>query len=55
MCMNERCEVTVIPAACDLFPMFSVHLEDYEIGEGASELKPHVNLSDVHCFLNRQK
>lgn len=56
MCMNEICEVTVILAACDLFlVLFSVHLENHEISEGPSELKPCVNLSDIHCFLNRQK
>lgn len=53
---NERCEVILMLAACDLFVVvFSVHLENHEISEGASELKPQVNLSDIHYFLNRQK
>lgn len=49
-------KLLLIPAACDLFLVsFSIHLEKHEISEGASELKPHVNLSDIHCFLNGQK
>lgn len=55
-CMSERCEVIVIFGACGLFlVLFSVHHKNHEISKGPSELKPHVNLSGVHCFLNRQK
>lgn len=49
MCL--RCKVLVIPVACDLFlVVFSVCLENHS-GGCASELKPHINFSGLHCFL----
>lgn len=48
--MNERCEVTAIPASCDSFPLLlSIRLENYEISVG-SKLTPQVKFSDVTAF-----
>lgn len=49
--MNERHEVTAIPASRDSFPLLlSVHLENYEISVGSSELTPQVKFFDVTAF-----
>lgn len=51
VCTNERCEVTAIPASCDSFPLLLfIHLENYEISVGSSELTPQVKFSDVTAF-----
>lgn len=50
VCMNERCEVTAIPASWDSFPLLlSIRLENYEISVG-SKLTPQVKFSDVTAF-----
>lgn len=53
MCLRR--EVLVIPVACDFFlVLFSVCLENHS-GGCASQLKPHIHLSGIHCFLSSEK